>query len=894
MTLEKCYIAGFGRLADRSFTFTDGLNQIMEENGRGKTTFAVFIKAMFYGMEYAPRRSGLTEREHYRPWNTQSYGGSLTFSIGKKRYRIERQFGNSDKDDTFELFDEESGMPSDDFTEKVGEELFEVDRESFEKSIFVPQGSLETEITSRLNAKLGGLGAVQDDMNRFDQAVSAIDEARKKYTATSKVNPGKIKLLQEQIKAQKEKADQIATLQKAYDAKAQMLMEKRAQLRKLEFRKSQLSDSLTSIARSEKSVGAYQAKKDSLDKQEEVLKGLDDFFASGLPDSSEIDDLENRERELELIRSRRDMLKEKIPEPEEQDFLKQLFSDNTLDNSDIEDWKKKASDIKALRMKGEHVQMSEDERGQLSELREFFKAGEPTDDQMQQELVQISRLNEINGQMKSLGETFQKHKDALKSSRQLSQLEEGLSGLVITGLIAVVLIVAGTLFFGLAGDGKMAVILGIVSEAAGVAFFAAFVAQIIHRRRRHKKELASEQGEIYESEKDLGKLREEYDRLDEEVSSFIGKYPVEAEDRQQAILEIHRKKDRYDTLAGEEKKFTDNTSGMMEELSSLQLSLYTSLEKYARLFGVNLYEDANVEELISQINDRYDEYQEFEKNEQEYERIVGEINGRTRGLMTVLKSFPLKSDITDLAACIREIRANAFSYTQTQTQIDSLKEELKSLHVDEIANNGMDLHDLQFEQKKLDEDISKQKQYIADDSKELEARSAVLLECEEAKENLKDLNAKKEEYDRKVRLLEETKKYLTIAKENFLKVYMGPLRDQLTHYLKMIYPDTDEAILTDDFELDMNLSVTVSGHSGGGRTRSMDYLSTGYQDLASFSSRAALIDVLFRREQPMIILDDPFVNFDAPKLADVKTMVAALSQKYQIIYFTCHESRSMK
>lgn len=893
MIIEKCYIAGFGRLSDKHFSFKSGLNELLEDNGWGKTTFAVFIKAMFYGMEYSPRRSGLMEREHYKPWNGAAYGGSLDFSIGEKNYRIERQFGSSDKDDTFALYDTKTGLPSDDFSENIGEDIFEVDRESFEKSIFVPQGVLETGITSRLNAKLGGLGAVQDDMNRFDQAVKAIDEARKVYTSNSKVNPGKIRLLSEDIRVQKEKSDQIPTLQKAYDAKAHMLMEKRAELRQLEYKKSQLSDSLTSIARSEKSVGAYQAKQDSLQKQEEVLKGLDDFFASGLPDEKELDDWENRERDLELARSRRDLLREKIPDNDEQDLLRQLFADNSIEQSDIDEWKKKASDIRSIRLKGEHVQMPEDERKQLSELKDFFKDGEPADEEMQHELSDISRLNELSGQMKSTSETYQKHKEAVRSTRQLMQLEEGVSGTVIIGIIAAVFLIGGFVFLGIKEAGIKAELIGFVSIAAGIAFLVTFVAQLLHRAKNRKKDRASAEDELVESEKDLWKLRDEYNRLEETVDSFIRRYPVEADDRQQAIIEIHRKKDRYDILRSEETKYNENASGMMEDLSTLQLSLYTALERYARVFGVNLYEDSNVLDLVNQIDEKYAEYTEFEKNEQEYQRMVAEINGKTRGLMSVLKAFPLKSDITDLSACIREIRANSLLYTQTQSQVDELEKELSALHLDDIVTNGGSLQDLQYQQKQLDEKISKRKQYIAEDAKELDGRSAALLDCEEARENLRELNMRKSEYDKKVKLYEDTKKYLNLAKENFLKVYMDPLRERMNYYLKSIYPDTDDAILTDDFELDMNLAVSVSGKSGGGKTRSIDYLSTGYRDIASFASRAALIDVLFRREQPMIILDDPFVNFDAEKISDAKQMIKSLSKKYQIIYFTCHKSRSM-
>lgn len=894
MILEKCYIAGFGRLTDQSFTFSQGLNEILEENGWGKTTFAVFLKAMFYGMEYAPRRSGLTEREHYRPWGNAAYGGTLEFSIGLKKYRIERRFGHSDKEDEFAIYDAETNLPTDDFSENIGEEIFEVDRESFEKSIFVPQGALETEITSRLNAKLGGLGAVQDDMNQFDAAVKAIDEARKVYTSTSRVNPGKIKLLTDEIKVQKEKSDQIATLQKAYDAKSQMLLDKRAELRKLEFKKSQLSDSLASIARSEKSVGVYQAKQDSLNRQEEVLKGLDDFFAQGLPTNEEIDGWEAREREIELDKNHRDILREKMPDPDEEDFLKELFSDNTIEKSDIEQWKDKAADIKSIRMKGEHVQMSEEDRTQLAGLKDFFKQGEPTDEEMQKELSDVSRLNELSGQMKSLSDTYQRHRNAIKSRLQTTKVEEGMFRPVILGIIVAVFFIAGFVFISMDDGGMIAEVIGLGSIAAGIAFGIVFIMQIFHNRKNRSKYMESAQGEMIESEKDLWKLREEYNALDSSISSFIKRYPVEAKDKQQALLEIHRKKDRYDTLLAEEQKYNENTSGMMEDLSSLQLSLYTSLDRYAKIFGVNLYEDANVGDLIEKIDEKYSEYIEFEKNEQDYQRLAASISSKLSGLLMILKAFPLKSDFSDPAACIREIRANALLYTQTQAQVDELKNELKSLHVENLESDGKTLQDLQYEQKQIDEEISKQKQYIADDAKELEERSATLLECEEARENLKELDARKAEYDKKVKLLEDTKKYLSLAKENFLKVYMGPLRERLNYYLKSIYPDTDDAILTDDFELDMNLSVSVTGKSGGGKTRSIDYMSTGYQDLASFCSRAALIDVLFRREQPMIILDDPFVNFDADKITDARKMMSTLSEKYQIIYFTCHKSRTME
>ncbi len=49
---------------------------------------------------------------------------------------------------------------------------------------------------------------------------------------------------------------------------------------------------------------------------------------------------------------------------------------------------------------------------------------------------------------------------------------------------------------------------------------------------------------------------------------------------------------------------------------------------------------------------------------------------------------------------------------------------------------------------------------------------------------------------------------------------------------------------------------------------------------------------MYKDEKPFIILDDPFVNFDDEKLRGGISLLKEISREYQVIYFTCHESRS--
>ena len=68
MRLISCYIAHFGKIKEFSYEFNEGYNSILQDNGWGKTTFSVFIKAMFYGLEYSPNtKKKLLERNHYLP-----------------------------------------------------------------------------------------------------------------------------------------------------------------------------------------------------------------------------------------------------------------------------------------------------------------------------------------------------------------------------------------------------------------------------------------------------------------------------------------------------------------------------------------------------------------------------------------------------------------------------------------------------------------------------------------------------------------------------------------------------------------------------------------------------------------------------------------------------------
>lgn len=127
MKLIKCHVENFGKLSDFTYTFNENLNIINEQNGWGKSTFAAFIQFMFYGLDGGTKRNlKENEIERYRPWNGMKYGGNLDFEIKERKYRIERFI--TGKKESFKLYDLDTNLESQDYSSKIGEEIFEVDK----------------------------------------------------------------------------------------------------------------------------------------------------------------------------------------------------------------------------------------------------------------------------------------------------------------------------------------------------------------------------------------------------------------------------------------------------------------------------------------------------------------------------------------------------------------------------------------------------------------------------------------------------------------------------------------------------------------------------------------------------------------------------------------------
>ena len=76
----------------------------------------------------------------------------------------------------------------------------------------------------------------------------------------------------------------------------------------------------------------------------------------------------------------------------------------------------------------------------------------------------------------------------------------------------------------------------------------------------------------------------------------------------------------------------------------------------------------------------------------------------------------------------------------------------------------------------------------------------------------------------------------------------------------------------------------------GGAVHEIGYYSTGTADAAYIAMRLACVELLYTEEKPpLACLDDSLCNLDPARKAAAFALLARLAERYQILYFTCHD-----
>lgn len=304
MKLKRCYIDNFGKLSSREFNFSAGINTVKADNGYGKSTLAAFIKAMLYGLpDTKSQKLEENERRKFEPWQGGTWGGSLEFEFSGKNYRIERKFSKKASGDETKIFDTDTGKELFFNNGNVGEEIFGIDREGFERTVFLSEKSFsEKNENASIAAKLSDLSGVSFDMGAMRSALELLEEQRKFYHKQS--GSGAIDDVKRHLSEAELRLDGLKLLEKEHLSDVEKLDGLLKEQASISLSIKEIKEKIVKANEDKLIISRREEKEKRLAAEAARIKEISKSFPLGFPTSQQIDEFALVSKELQIYAER--------------------------------------------------------------------------------------------------------------------------------------------------------------------------------------------------------------------------------------------------------------------------------------------------------------------------------------------------------------------------------------------------------------------------------------------------------------------------------------------------------------------------------------------------------------------------------------------------------------
>ena len=186
--------ASFGCLQIAELTLAPGLNVLTLPNESGKSTWAQFLLAMFYGVDTGERAKAgsIPAKTKYKPWSGAPMAGEIELDWEGRIIILERTSRGRTPMGQFRAYEKDSGVPVPELTaENCGRVLLGVERSVFERSAFVRQLGLAVSADDALEKRLASL------VTTGEETVSAAETARRLRDRKNRLRHNKTGLIPE-------------------------------------------------------------------------------------------------------------------------------------------------------------------------------------------------------------------------------------------------------------------------------------------------------------------------------------------------------------------------------------------------------------------------------------------------------------------------------------------------------------------------------------------------------------------------------------------------------------------------------------------------------------------------------------------------------------------------
>lgn len=860
MKIKNIYIKSFGKLKDLNLDFNDGLNIIYGSNESGKSTIQHFIKTMFYGMNSQKRAIADNERKKYIPWYDNRAEGRLTFQDERGReYVIERTFGATKKEDHTVVYDFITGQEAlhlDNY--QPGRDLFGLGEDAFEKTLFIKQLGAkvamdkEDEIMKKLsNIQESG----QEDLS-YNKAKLALENYKKSLRGSRK--QGKIDILEDKIMSLKMEQQELELLHRSNLEDSKLLQENLNKIRILEQNLEQVLKRKRDIKNTSMESEKERIFKDKY--YDGTIKEAEDLIYKA---SETFVIYKERYEALKVIEEEAKKLKSLLErEKEELNHYEgfQLLEENVdkklnilaMEKKELENLMQQQSlleeEIKALQSRISYLNSEFQEDAKLLNI---TIEEENTIIRLEEKLQHLSYAIES----KKIKDNRELKKDILKDKRKNFKF------LILVGSLISLAIIYGAVSRNLTAD-----IIGFVGILMGIYGYSQY--------KRATKELQI----IAKAEANSdGLLLKEKREVEEKLKELYSKYHVES------YMDLKNKLDSCRSTISTLEGINISLKEKELQLDKLRITkAWERLDKIQKYFEkiFKQCDCSNMEHFYIRLK----EYRELQfainKLQEQYKSKIDEVEKKLIAFTSAEK------ELKHLLSNFKNFNDNMYNLNYCQNFIEDLKEALDNIKeaqekedkklnelVDSLDEQIAELNRKIIESKELKKDIEHKIETRFKDKRQLWMVEEEIEQCREQIAKLKNL-------------YEASKIASTVLDEAFQEVqsnFIPNLNAEVANILSSITKGKYNKVRVSPAD---NYQIKVLQEES---LRSLDFLSGGTFDQVYFSLRLALSNLIFKKSNVPIFLDDAFIQYDESRLHNAMEFLQEYSKEHQVIIFTCRK-----
>lgn len=866
MIITGIYVENYGKFSQFSMDFSEGINSIFQGNGWGKSTLTAFIKAMLYGM--GSGRYSDAERKKYAPWNNGKYGGYLKFKVGDREYRVERTFGKTEKGDTFALYDCQTNLASNDYSDRLGDEIFGIDRESFESTVYISGDNQEgSKLTDMLSAILADVAKDEGDITNLNAALNLLDKSATKIKA-KRGNGGSANAIAQEIKELEENLNQVNQARAAIETEEANIREYEAQISQLENERDSVHNNIDKYSVSSKK-DEYSRLTKELELCKERLSNQKQFFNNNVPTKEEIEAMQAR---LSDYNAQVAISKENgLTNEQKQQFaeFKDFFRNGIPQTSELD---RIQNEIFAYETAKQAMNGSLTKTGDIirfEELKKRFSVSIPTD-------ADIDRVSKICDNMTRVSNDLEQEKEKLEEAHRC----ETKASDNFKALMKSILIVSGIIVFvGLVVLMFVNPFFGIGLEIGGLI---TLVLGIIVVKPNDVKDVPTLN--VADIEKNIQKFEQQYKDDEQEYKRFVKKYGRNSEDANAFNVLSNIKMDRQAYMELSEK--IEAMNGEHSQASAKVAAIKALLDEFFSYFPA--MDTDTYEGHLSIIRSACEQFREYNQKVRTHNQAVLAAKDHKNAISEFITRYYVA--VVNPAEQVKSIANNYNEYVHAQEDMNkiqaqynefSTQNDVQSLSATVMPEDS--LTELNVRQKEINESLTDITTKRNASLHKIEELKALAGSREEIENELANKRAELEELEEKYEVLNKSKEFLEIAGNNLSKRYAGIMNDTFAKYAKLLYAGEN------NYMIDTKLNVSVDSN---GEMHDSKYFSSGERELMDLCVRLSLLEAVFKNaEAPVIVLDDPFVNMDSESISRAMKLIKELAKKYQIIYMVCHESR---